>query len=203
MKLAIVRGHRKGSQGATAGDGVTEYAFAGWLAARIVADAVGHECRVFERPDGPHYAHNMMGLVSEVNAWRPDLVLSLHFNASPNGEPWSGTSALHWPSDAQGKTWAVQLSGFVARAIGLRNRGAKAQDRSWSKARKVDGELRPAGPVLYILRDTLAPTVLLETHFGSNPVDHAKAIQALESGALSRAIVDALPSPPASPSGSS
>ncbi len=180
MRLAIVRGHRRSAQGAVAADGTTEWQWAGWLASRIMASAmeVGHVARVFERPDRS-YSLAMGELVGAVNAWRADLVLSLHFDAAPGGEPWSGTSALHWPGSRDGRTYAVQLSAACSRAIGIRDRGARARAVSWS------------GAPLYILRDTDAPAVILETHFGRT--DHVRAMAALTSGRLAPAIVAALP----------
>lgn len=201
MRLAIVRGHRRSAQGARAINGDTEWQWAGWLGSRVMADALaaGHEARVFERPDGDSYGANLATLCAAIDSYAPDLVIELHFDAAPSGQPWSGSSAIHWPTSRAGRTWAVQLSAAVARAIGIRDRGARAnagQDgasRSWSRSRRdASGQLRPAGPVLYILRDVRAPSVILETHYGSHGPDHAAALVALESGALSRAIVDAL-----------
>lgn len=180
MRLAIVRGHRISAQGATAANGDTEWQWAGWLASWLAMDLQRADLagRVFERPDGHDYRRNLHELTTAINAWRPDLVLAIHFDASPNGEPWSGSSALHWPGSREGRRWALRLSAAAAGAIGIPDRGARPQAESW------------AGAPLYILRDTDAPAVLLETHFGG--VDHGAAVDAMESGALSRAIVDAL-----------
>ena len=195
MKLAIVRGHRKGSQGAVAADGTTEWQWAGWLGGRIMTRALelGHAAQVFERPNGSSYTRNLAELTAEVNAWRPTLVLSLHFDASPNGQPWSGSTGLYWPGedggkpvDRDGRTYAIQLAAACSRGIGIRDRGARGQAKSWNDA------------WLFILRDTDAPAVILETHFGL--ADHVRAMAALtepapgtNAGKLADAIVRALP----------
>jgi len=182
MKLAIVVGHRKSAQGATAVDGVQEWSWNRPLADQIAAGAtaLGHDVRVFYRPDRSGYSKAMGELVSEVNAYAPDLVLSLHFDSSTDTS-FRGASALHWPGSKAGRMWAVQLSAAVARAAGIRSRGAIAQVESW------------AGSPLYILRDTVAPAVIIESHFGSNAADHVKATAARDSGDLARAIVGVLP----------
>jgi N-acetylmuramoyl-L-alanine amidase len=201
LRLAIVRGHRRSAQGARAVNGDTEWQWAGWLGSRIMAAALeaGHEARVFDRPDGPSYGENMAKLCADVDAWRPDLALELHFDAAPGGQPWSGSSAIHWPRDRASRTWAIQLAGACSRALVIRNRGSKTNEgvdgasRSWARSKRdADGTLRPAGPVLYFLRDIRAPSVILETHYGSHGPDHAAALVALESGALAAAIVDTL-----------
>lgn len=186
MRLAIVIGHSPGHGGAVAVDGVTEYDHHRHTAARVMARAleVGHTCRVFTRDDGA-YSTVMPRLVGEVNAWSPDLVISLHFDAATaehKGE-WDGTSALHWPGSRAGRMYAVQLSAAVARAQGTRDRGAIARDTSWS------------GERLHILSDTRVPAVILETHFGDHAGDHRRATEARDQGETARAIVGALPRP--------
>ena len=186
MRVAIVVGHAKSRQGAVAVDGVQEWAWQYPLAEQVVALANrrGHTAKLFTRPDNGTYGRAMRTLTKQINAWRADIVISLHFNAFP--EPVgmasvNGTLALHWPTSKQGRTYAVQLSAAVARAQGTRDKGAREQARSWS------------GAVLYLLRDTMAPAVILETHYGDDATDHEKATRSRDSGLTARAIVDALP----------
>jgi N-acetylmuramoyl-L-alanine amidase len=185
MRLAIVVGHSQSAQGAVAVDGVQEWAWQRVLAHQVEAAATeaGHEVQVFYRPCGG-YTRSMRALTAQVNRWAPDLVVSLHFNAfpeAPGQREVTGTMALHWPGSVAGRTWAVQLSAAVARAQGTRDRGARAQARSWS------------GASLWLLRSTRAPAVILETHYGDAASDHAQATAARDSWATARAIVAALP----------
>lgn len=186
MRLAIVRGHRASSQGATAVDGLREYAWATALADSIAdrCDRVGVECRIFTRPDRAGYTSVMRELVQDVNRWTPDIVVSLHFNAAAGEHKgiWNGTYALHWPGSSMGQHYATRIASAVASTIGTRliRGGAMAQGES------------AAGYPLMILRDTAAPAVILESHFGDHPTDHMAALRGLRSGQLARAIVEAV-----------
>jgi len=185
VRVALVVGHREHAQGATAVDGGQEWAFNRVLADQTAAamTALGHDVRVFLRPDIAGYTTAMRRLIERVNGYEPDLVISMHYNAAPNPQKgqWHGTEALYWPSSRAGKMWATQLSGAVARAQGTYNRGPKARSESW------------AGSPLLILRDTDAPAVIVETHFGDYASDHARALAARDSGATAQAIASVLP----------
>ena len=128
-----------------------------------------------------------MGQVCKAaNAWTngpTDLVLSLHFNAAPESHKgrFHGTEALHWPGSRNGAMWARQLSAACAAELGTRDRGPKAQSASSS------------GKPLLILRDTLAPAVILESHFGDHAEDHSKAMRARRSGRLAEALAAIFP----------
>jgi len=184
VRLAIVVGHREHAQGATAVDGSREWAHHRVLADQIAAyaTAAGHDVRVFLRPDIQGYAKPLAVLVGQVNAYMPELVIALHFDAAlvDFKGVWRGTSGRYWPGSKAGKMWAVQLSAAVSQAQGTRNRGAVAQAVSSS------------GKTLYVLRDTRAPAVIVETHFGDHPEDHRRALSARDSGATAQAIVGVL-----------
>lgn len=185
MKVSISVGHRKSSQGAAGFDGVQEWAWQRPLAHQIAAllEESGHTATVHERPDVNDYARGMHGLTTAINALSPDVVVELHFNsfAEPAGvASVRGTMGLHWPGSSKGARWAASLSRACAQAIGTRDRGAREQARSWS------------GATLYLLRDTLAPAVILETHYGDDEADHRLATSARDNGELARAIAQAI-----------
>lgn len=179
MKIAFVVGHSQKSQGAVDVNGLQEWSFHLPVAEKCVAIAVarGHEAAMFLRPNGG-YTTAMAALVKEINAYQPDLVVSLHFNATPTHTV-SGTEALHWPGSEGGEPLAKALAEEVSKALGTRNRGAKAQTHSHSS--------KPLP--LYILKDTDAWASIVETHFGDVASDVAKAMAGRQSGALARAIV--------------
>ncbi len=195
MRIAIVRGHSQDLQGAVNKAGSSEWVWSGVLGEQLAHKLHAHNtvAHVFERPTSGTYKQRMLELTHRVNAWRPDVVVSLHFNMSPNGEPWEGSKALHWPSSRAGRMWAVQLSGAASRAIGNRDRGAIGQAKSWARARQDEsGQWLPDGEPLYILRDTVAPAVILEPYFGSSETDTRAATQARDSGALAQSLAVAL-----------
>jgi N-acetylmuramoyl-L-alanine amidase len=190
MRVAIVVGHSADSQGARAVNDDTEFVWCGDLAGRLLSqlNERGIEARVFNRPTRGRLSARFAALCAEVNAYGPDLVLSLHFNAMPpeHARLTRGTEVLYWRTSGRGKAWARRIGPPVAEAIGTRWRGVVPREISW------------AGVPLYILRDTRAPAVILETHFGSHagepgqPGDHRLATEARDSGRLSAAIADAI-----------
>jgi N-acetylmuramoyl-L-alanine amidase len=152
MKIAVVVGHDEKNQG-----------------------AYSSTLREFEHQFNTPLS---VGVVRDLNAWGPDLVVSLHFN-SMGDTSFAGCCVLHWPSSVRGNLAAAAISEAVAGAVGNRNRGAIAQADSWS------------GAPLYILKDTAAPAVIVESFFGSNPEDATKGGAARDSGALAAAIAGA------------
>lgn len=184
MRVAIVVGHRQSSQGATAYDGTQEWTWCAQAAAFLgeAAMVAGHEQRVFLRPDLPGYTSAMRELTRAVNDWAPDVVLALHFNAAPASHKgqFHGTECLHWPGSEAGANVAWKVSAALSRAQGTRDRGGKGQSTSH------------AGAPLYVLRDTDAPAIIIEHHFGDHAGDHDRATAARNSGASARAIIAAL-----------
>lgn len=176
-KIAIVVGHSQWSQGAKAVDGIQEWTWHKVLAEQLL-ELIGDKGRIFFRPKG-HYTKAMEQLVGEINTWHPDLVLSLHFNAMEGGT-FRGTLALHWPTSTKGEAWAAAISAAVAEAQGTQDKGARSQSTSW------------AGAPLYILRDTDAPAVILESHYGNNAEDHEAATTARDLGQTAEALAEVL-----------
>jgi N-acetylmuramoyl-L-alanine amidase len=186
MRVALVVGHDERRQGAySPALDVHEWEWCGALARQLHTELGlrGVESRVFLREPGGRYSEQMAQLCGKINDWQAGyrgLVVSLHFNSTT--EDWAGGCALHWPSSAAGRAAASALSAAAAAAIGNRNRGAIAQDRSWSSGR----------PPLWILQLTKAPASILEPFFGSNEEDARAGDAAMRSGELAHALADAI-----------
>lgn len=84
-----------------------------------------------------------------------DIIISLHHNSNPDKSA-NGTEVLHYPSSKVGKEYASQLSAKISQALGTKNRGAKARND------------------LYIIKNTKAPCVIVESCFVSNKEDCQK-----------------------------
>lgn len=98
-------------------------------------------------------------LPSRINDLKPDVILSLHFNAA-NGKA-TGSEVLYWKSSTRSKKLAEFLLGSIVRALKLPNRGIKPLG------------LLNRGNAL--VRLTNAPCVIIEPFMGDNPGDLATA----------------------------
>lgn len=180
MRVAIVVGHDRVNQGAEAVDGIHEWPWNNRLAGQL--GRLLDDSRVFYRPIAGNYDAQLLALTEEINRWGPDFVLSLHFNAAPEaykGE-WEGTAALHYPGSKKGTALARRLVDAVSKALGTVPLGAKPRTKSWNDVE------------LYILTETIAPAVILETHFGDHPKDHRVATAARDSRELALTIAAVL-----------
>ena len=93
--------------------------------------------------------------VREANAWRADVFISLHTNASTNSRA-TGSEALIYSDRATvARELAEDIIEELTRVTGLRNRGIVER------------------PGLYVLKETTMPAVLVEMGFISNPSDAA------------------------------
>lgn len=156
MKLAIVVGHNSASQGAVRKDtGESEFVWNGRLARRMerLADDYGVDVRVFHRTPGGGYRNEIARVYDEVDAWRADGSVELHFNGAAS-EAATGTETL-----TSGTALSMRLAESVQRemviALGLRDRGIR------TRARQDRG-----GGSLHAGR---APAILIEPFFGSSP----------------------------------
>lgn len=185
MKVAIVIGHDETRQGAYSPTlDLHEWQWNSVLAAQLLLELElrSIEARIFVRTPGGKYSEQMRDLTDRVNAYTGSdgLVIGLHFNSTT--EDWAGSCCLHWPSSTGGKEAATALSRAASRAIGNRDRGAIAQDRSWSAGR----------PPLYLLQWTKSRATILEPFFGSNEKDARAGDRALQSRELAHALADAV-----------
>ena len=163
LDLAIIIGHRRGSQGAGA-NGLTEYGFHSDFALELAeaCQEAGLSVAVVERDDTPDgYAL----LPARVNALAPRFAISLHLNAHDSNA--SGSEALYWHTsrgDMNGDgvpdrscALASMLQEAQCDALGLKDRGLKPIQkghRGW-----------------YLLANTSMTCALLEPCFVSNAYD--------------------------------
>jgi len=190
MDIAVVVGHSADAKGARACDGSWEWDWMRQLGPQVV-EALRLEgvaaVEILRSADLDGYRAKMRDLCERINAVHPRAVLALHWNAVPGD--WSGTLALHWPGSGRGERLAAGLSRAAATSLGLLDRGAVPQARSWASYELDDlGRSHPTGPLLYILRDTLAPCAVLELGNSANPTDLAAVQAGIQSGELALAI---------------
>jgi N-acetylmuramoyl-L-alanine amidase len=204
--VVIVVGHAKDKQGAVGPDGVAEWAFHRKTAEDVVAalDTQGVPAVVLLRDPRGAYEARMQRLCAAVAAQKPVCAVELHFNACASPMR-GGAEVLHYPGSVDGEALARALLDNVAGAVGTKYGTVRhrviAQAKTWNASGdlvdvngdgRIDGADGPQGPPLYFLRDTDCPAVIVESHYGSNPIDHANATRARNSGALAGAIAAGL-----------
>jgi len=173
-RVAVVIGHNQVSKGAYSSImTVYEWDYNRRVAAAMkgLAAEFGIELEVFLRQ------RNASGFTAEINtayaavdAWNPDLILELHFNAS-NGAG-SGTEMLYWHTSASGRALADAVGQAVVTELALRDRGSKP---------RRGGELGSTS-----LKASRHPTIITEPFFGDNRTDSQRML-ALGEPALARA----------------
>lgn len=179
LKVAIVSGHSEAKQGAVSVTGAQEWAWNNVLADQLTDElrAVGVEVVRLVRPNDS-YTSAMITLTRELNKAKPTCAIELHFDG---GDPaWHGACCLYWPGSVAGEALAERLATAAARAAGVRNRGPRPQTHS------------SQGLPLYFLRSVKCPSVILESHFGSNAEDHWLATKARDDGELARELAAAV-----------
>ncbi|WP_299933679.1 N-acetylmuramoyl-L-alanine amidase [uncultured Pelagimonas sp.] len=154
-KLAIVVGHNSVSQGAIRIDTQeTEFVWNSRLAKLLKAngEAFGLDIKIFHRIAGGGYAREIARVYDEVDRFKPEASIELHFNGSDNPSA-SGSEVL-----SSGTALSLRLAAAVQREIvaslGLRDRGVKT----------IGGKSR-GGKSLYSGK---APAILIEPFFGSS-----------------------------------
>ena len=178
-RILVVPGHLPASPGATAADGTREHTWQRVLA-RGVVDLLGARGDYRERQHVSYSAH-VADMTTYCRAHR-DIAyyVELHTNAAtPQAH---GCEVLHWWGSTRGEAAARQVSARIAAGCGLRDRGPKAK-RAQDRGGAVLGAVRPVA-------------LIIETHFGSNPVEHARMTRMRDSGELAAIIDDALASLP-------
>ena len=210
MRLAVVVGHDNVRRGAIGRlwtpegreiPGRVEVEANEVLARQIATAATlrGHEARVFLHlargssglpaledsrvVRSPSWTATAQATAREVNDWRPDLALELHFNAIPqrtaDGLPmraWSAAFCYHWPGSGRGEALGRAVSSACAEHLRTRDLGSEGRTHTWG------------GAELLMLRLLVCPTALVETHNGANPRDHGRFVAALDTPLLGAAI---------------
>jgi hypothetical protein len=170
-KLAIVVGHTRIAPGASGGPPInqSEYPWNKDLAAMIAQVCTGRAiiCKTFFR-DGI----GISGAYAQVDAFRADAVIELHFNAADGAG--HGTETLF--GNIQGaRPFADAIQRRMLAALGLRDRGVKKRVPPERGGQSVNSSEMPA--------------VLIEPFFGDRASD--AAVGQTRKRALATALVDA------------
>jgi len=172
-KVALVIGHRLGAPGAkNPTTGTTEFGFNEGLAIkikRILDDSPGIETAII-------YRESYGTLPAQINALKPDFIISLHCNAYDCKT--SGTEVLYYHQSDAGRKMAETLQRHLVKAIELRDRGIKgvtSEDRG--------GDL---------LTTTCAPCIIAEPFFidNDNDIEIVREKQGALIAAYAQAIID-------------
>lgn len=113
--------------------------------------AAGHTVYDCTDDAGTTQSKNLANIVAKCNAHSGiTLDISIHLNAG------GGTGCEVYYTSSKGKTYAGKVSAAVAKALGIKDRGAKESD------------------ILYVLNHTTAPAILVECCFVDNKTDQSK-----------------------------
>lgn len=152
MKVAIVIGHRIGSQGeSNKRHAVTEFTFNERLAFDI-----SKQLTATEMPHEIIYRESYKGLPKKINSVNPTHILSLHCNGFDGTA--TGTETLYYHSSQSSKDMAELFQKSMCESLGLKDRGIlprHSEDRGG-----------------YLLKETIAPCVILEPFFIDNNSDY-------------------------------
>lgn len=166
IDVALAVGHATDEPGALAADGrTTETAWCSALAddVQVALDCLGVRSRIYYRTAHGSLYRRMRALCDDINGSGALVACELHFNSAPFGWASSprfrGASGLHWPGSKVGALLAERLATASAESLGILDRGPDSR-----------------GDLLF-LRMTRAPAVLVETCYGSHPLDWAAATE--------------------------
>lgn len=158
MRVVVNVGHGGGDPGAVNNLlSVTEYDYNKKLRDALVPmlKSQGHHVDVvMQDARGVGYVAGMC------NALNPEVVVSLHSNASENLKA-TGTETLYWHTSEKGKKLATAVQNQMVKALGLPSRGVKARDN------------------LSVLQKTNCPAIIVEPFFISNANDYKVAMEKL------------------------
>ncbi|TMV07916.1 hypothetical protein FGK63_10715 [Ruegeria sediminis] len=157
FKLAVLIGHNSVAQGAFSERlVVSEWHFNQRVYTHLAELAPEYEIepKQFFRQKSTSYEKEIAEAYAAIDAWGPDAVIELHFNAGGG----HGTEMLYWDGSRKGKLLAEALQDAVLSGLGLRNRGAKG---------------RRSGRGSSSLKASSKPTVLTEPFFGDSAGDCA------------------------------
>lgn len=125
MRIVIDMGHTPTSPGASGH--IDELYCDREAGKRIIAELEkrGHTVYNSTPPDWMAYPDEVNSRCNYTNSlWGIDLFCSLHLNAGGG----HGTEVLYYAGDSTGQQYAARISANVAKALGLPDRGAKAND---------------------------------------------------------------------------
>ena len=136
--------------------------------------AQGHTVYDCTDDAGTTQSKNLANIVAKCNAHTVTLDISIHLNAG------GGTGCEVYYTSSKGKPYAKKVSAAVAKALGIKDRGAKASD------------------TLYVLNHTKSPAILVECCFVDNKTDQ----KAWNAEKCAKAIVEAVTGKAVTSSGS-
>ncbi|WP_406645235.1 glucosaminidase domain-containing protein [Aliisedimentitalea scapharcae] len=170
FRLAVLIGHNAVAKGAFC----DQLAVSEWIynqrVYRHMADTAPEyeiEPKQFFRQKSATYTEEIETAYALIDAWGPDAILELHFNAGGG----RGTETLYWGGSVKGKALATALQSAMLRELGLKNRGIK--DRKTGRGSTSLGA-------------SAFPTVLTEPFFGDSAGD-CTVMAAVGEEALARA----------------
>lgn len=161
MRIALIVGHSKESQGAVNKKSMTtEFNYNNRLVPLISESLteLGVDNVIV-------YRDSYAGLPKKVNATGADIAIEFHANAALNLSA-TGSETLYWHTSEKGKELAQSLQNQVIDCLNLRNRGLKP--------------ITPEGRGAHLLRKTAMPCVILEPFFISNDDDLKHAEDQIE-----------------------
>jgi hypothetical protein len=166
MKIALLIGHRSGSQGARSVKNISEYAF--WytyLHAMLPLFPNVHTYKIFERldSDGRGYRERMRRVGRRAGEWGAELIVSCHFNASSNAKA-EGFEVLCTRNHMSKMYASMMLSAMDDNLYGD-SRGVRV----------VQNDPRERGSGF--LYKTPMPAILIEPFFGTNREDWHSALK--------------------------
>lgn len=176
MKLAIVVGHNFISQGAVRKDtGESEFVWNEKLARRIKKLGFQHGLKVniFLRKPANSYKEEITRVYNEVDEWKPDGSIELHFNSVESAAA-TGTETLS-SGTAKSLLLAEHVQREMVSALRLKDRGIITRARQ-----ERGGGALHAG---------LAPAILIEPFFGSSSIGTEATDSETEKERLAAAIV--------------
>jgi len=166
MKIALLIGHRSGSQGVRSWNKISEYAF--WYTYLHTIKAFlpkQHKYVVFERldDDGDGYRERMETIGDRLDSEMVDLVVSFHFNSfeSSTADGFEVLCSNNLSSQFFARSMIVALDNHLFGD----NRGYKIVPNDPTK--------RASG----FLYKTIFPAILVEPFFGSSPEDMASVVK--------------------------
>jgi hypothetical protein len=170
FRLAVLIGHNRVARGAYSDHlAVSEWIYNQRVYRHMAELAPEYEIETkqFFREKSTSYTKEIEDAYALIDAWNPDAILELHFNAGGG----HGSETLYWDGSAKGETLASAVQSAMLSELGLKNRGLKG---------------RRSGRGSTSLGASAFPTILPEPFFGDSASDCA-TMTAVGEEALARA----------------
>ena len=180
MKIAVVVGHNSDQRGAFMGGEFSEFEFDfNNRVADLMIDAAADtptEIRKFNRVNVGSYTTEIKRLYAKVNAFEPDFIFELHFNAFDSRVGYS--FVLHHYRSRAGEACAKHINDIFVAKTGFEDKSTKA--------------LSPSDRGYLSTAEAAAPCILTETWFGDY-APHVTKIGELNHGGVAALYMAAVP----------